>query len=229
MPPATRKPAIFAARGLPPAGVRGAERGPFARRVRPGSRACHVARALSCRAQPAGGALLFAPAPQEARARKLITISGWHNRGATGSCSWSAHRRSTRPKLSPRTWRRGALPAGSRSLTAPTAPHPTALPPCSCSRRIPKISVSSSPRPWPPVCRRSSPTPPRGWNWGNTRPAGAWLGRTTLRPLSSALGSPDPTRLASRGQHGREWMARDYSWERVARILHEFYGQLRHA
>ena len=34
--------------------------------------------------------------------------------------------------------------------------------------------------------------------------------------------------LAARGRRGREWMARDFSWNRVARILHDFYGQLRH-
>jgi len=39
----------------------------------------------------------------------------------------------------------------------------------------------------------------------------------------------DAEELRNRGQKGRELMQRDYSWERVARILHEFYRQLRHA
>jgi len=35
--------------------------------------------------------------------------------------------------------------------------------------------------------------------------------------------------LAERGAQGRRWMATDFSWESVARTLHDFYATLRHA
>jgi glycosyltransferase involved in cell wall biosynthesis len=45
--------------------------------------------------------------------------------------------------------------------------------------------------------------------------------------LAAALAT-DRATLAARGRRGRDCMVRDYSWERTARLLHEFYDDLSH-
>jgi glycosyltransferase involved in cell wall biosynthesis len=45
--------------------------------------------------------------------------------------------------------------------------------------------------------------------------------------LAAALATPAPE-LAAMGRRGREWAVRDFSWERAARLLHQFYEELRH-
>lgn len=44
--------------------------------------------------------------------------------------------------------------------------------------------------------------------------------------LATALATP-PASLAAAGRNGRAWMARDFSWEKSALVLHQFYRQLR--
>jgi glycosyltransferase involved in cell wall biosynthesis len=44
--------------------------------------------------------------------------------------------------------------------------------------------------------------------------------------LAAALESR-PAALAAMGRRAREWMAADFSWERSARLLREFYAHLR--
>jgi glycosyltransferase involved in cell wall biosynthesis len=43
--------------------------------------------------------------------------------------------------------------------------------------------------------------------------------------LAGALASR-PAELEAMGRHGREWVARDFSWDRAARLLGEFYRHL---
>jgi len=54
----------------------------------------------------------------------------------------------------------------------------------------------------------------------------AWedYGATLAKALTAGR-----SELAARGAQGRRWMASDFSWESVARILHDFYAELRHA
>jgi hypothetical protein len=46
--------------------------------------------------------------------------------------------------------------------------------------------------------------------------------------LAAALATPPATRQAM-GRKGRTWMERDFSWAGAARLLHQFYTDLRHA
>lgn len=48
------------------------------------------------------------------------------------------------------------------------------------------------------------------------------------RHLSRALAEPRST-LAAQGARGRVWAENEFSWDRAARLLRQFYGELRHA
>jgi glycosyltransferase involved in cell wall biosynthesis len=66
------------------------------------------------------------------------------------------------------------------------------------------------------------------WSGVNERDVGwcvPWehYGETLRQALAET-----PDRLRERGRHAREWVLRDYSWEKSAGLLGEFYETLRH-
>ena len=46
-------------------------------------------------------------------------------------------------------------------------------------------------------------------------------------PLLTAL-TARPDELKAMGRHGRDWMSRDFSWQKAAALLHQFYASLHH-
>ena len=75
----------------------------------------------------------------------------------------------------------------------------------------------------PAIVSRGAP-----WQELESQGCGWWfdLGEGPLKEcLRAAMGLP-PERLADMGSRGREWMARDFSWERVGGMMRETYDWL---
>ncbi|HVT73109.1 MAG TPA: glycosyltransferase [Lacunisphaera sp.] len=67
------------------------------------------------------------------------------------------------------------------------------------------------------------------WSGLSARDAGWCVPWDRFCATAGAALATEPARLADMGRRGRAWVARDYSWDRAARLLDAFHRDLTHA
>lgn len=67
------------------------------------------------------------------------------------------------------------------------------------------------------------------WTGLTSQGAGWCVPWENYRTVLTAVLTASPTELAAMGRRGRDWVVRDFSWNRAAALLQGFYASLRHA